>query len=353
MRAAIVGVLAMTGCSVYDPSLLEPACELRRVPGRPGGADGSADEELFFAFKDFAVDPTTNDLDGYDVDGLCSLAPDPEVECIAPHPAAEPALDGPGGIDNALGGSMADLLLSLYPDTEEYIQVWTERGVGAPMLRVRGWNGRADDPRVTASMSLSVFGTPAAADGSAPDVDPVQPDPSIYEGIGEPALPRWDGTDYWWARDDMFLLDDPDRAVIRDDDAYVASGAIVFRIPDRAIFMLGVDQRGFRAQFTDARAVVQMSEDRSTAEMTAFGRWAKTDALLGAQRAGFCQGTAEYDILVALLDRAADVRSEPGSGGEGAVCDAFSFAIAYSGVAAHWGGIAHIEDQPVGCELEE
>ena len=352
MRAWTLAALVLAGCSVYDPALLEPACELRRPPDRPRGSDTSDDQELFFAFKDFAFDPSQNALDGYDVDGLCSMAPDPEVECIAPHPSAEPALDGPGGVDNALGENMVDLLLSLYPDTEGYVRTWTNFGVGAPLLRVRGYNGRADDPRVRVDMSLSVFGTPPAPDGSAPDVEPVQPAQSVYEGIGEPALPRWDGDDYWWARDDMFLLHDPDRPVIHDEDAYVANRTIVFRIPDRAVFMLGVDERGFRGQFTDAKGVVRLSEDLGTAAMTAFGRWAKTDALLAAERAGFCAGTAEYAILVALVDRATDVRSAPGSGGPGAICDAFSFAINYSGIVAHWGGIAQNADLPVGCERE-
>lgn len=353
MRAGIVAAIVLTGCSVYDPTLLEPACELRQPPARPRGADGADEGELFFAFKDFGVDPGTHDLDGYDVDGLCSIGPEPEVECIAPHSTAEPALDGPGGVDNALGSTMADLLLSLYPDTEEYVSTWTNLGVGAPLLHVRGWNGRADDPRVSVTMSLSVFGTPAAPDGSPPDVEPVQPGPEVYEGTGEPALPRWDGDDYWWARNDMFLLDDPGRPVIGDDDAYLAGGTVVFRIPDRAIFRLGVDRRGFQGQFTGARVAVRLSEDRTTADMTAFGRWSKSDALLAAERAGFCAGTPEYNILVGLVDRAADVRSEPGSGGPGATCDAFSFAINYRGVAAHWGGIAQLEDLPVGCELEE
>lgn len=352
MRAWLSVAIVLAGCSVYDPALLEPACELHRPPDRPRGRDGPGDEEIFFAFRDFALDPSRNDLDSYDVDGLCSIGADPEVECLAPVDTAGPAIDGPGGEDNALGVSIADLLLSLYEDTEEYVSLWTNRGVGAPLLRVRGWNGEANDPRVRVEMSLSVFGTPAAEDGSAPDVEPVQPDPSIYEGIGEPAMPRWDGDDYWWARDDMFLLHDSDRPVIGDDDGYVADGTVVARIPDRAVFMLGVDQRGFSGQYTDAWLVVKMSDDRTTAELTAFGRWSISDALVGAERAGFCQGTEQYDILVALLDRAADVRSEPGSGGPGVACDAFSFALEWGGVAAHWGGVSQHPDLPVGCQIE-
>ena len=63
--------------------------------------------------------------------------------------------------------------------------------------------------------------------------------------------------------------------------------------------------------------------------MVVSGRWSIDDLILTAANIGVCEGTSDYNILTRTLDRIADVRSTPGTGGEDVECNAISVGVEF------------------------
>jgi hypothetical protein len=304
----------------------------------PDGDDG---ETYFWAVRDLLIDQRDDRwrTAGYDLDGLCSIPPDPQVECRAPSASAPPEEDGAGGTDNSLGHNVAPLLTVAFPDLEEELRGFQTQGTGVSLIQLRGWNGEDDDPRVEAVLSQSIFGT---------SLDPGDFEEWSIAGAmlridGEVwPLPNWDGNDLWWAREDNYLDANPERPRVRDDNAWVADRTIVMTLPDRFPIIFGGDQRATQFFLTDAVATIKISDDNETIEeMILAGRFSVLDLLSILGPAGGCPGTDDYMSFERLLELAADIRAVPGSGGPGATCDALSVGLLYeSGIRARFGGIA-------------
>jgi len=364
--------LCASGCRAFDETLLEkavdagtvdaamdggmdaatPGCTLRRPPPRPDVPNGPGTGEVVFALRDIVLDQDGDRWRtiGYDLDGLCSEAPDPEVECLPPSPSAAPETDGEGGTDNVLGHQVLPVLLVVQPDLEEESREEENHGTGVIVIQVRGWNGEDDDPRVDAIMSQTVFGTRPLPDGGAPDAQ--VPDGGIRHGEdgNAPPLPEWDGKDWWWSRDDGFLAGNPERPRVQDDNAYVSGGMLVMRIPDNFPIIFGGTRRGIVFVLTDAILTLRISEDRQRVEEAILaGRWPVHAILEEIEHGGICRGSDDYRRLERIGDLAADVRVVRGSGGPGAICDALSIGIAYSGVRARWAGVAPAGGIPNPC----
>lgn len=353
--------LACAGCQFYDPALLDAAvdaggidggpCALRRPPARPTGADAPDQEELVFSLKEVVLDQggeAWRDI-GYDVDGLCSVPPEPVVECVPPSRTADPEVDGNNGIDNVFGHLLFPLVEVTVPDLEVTARAAQEEGIGNPVLRLRGWNGADDDPHVEVVISQAVFGTPG--DGTpAPPAVTVGPDgPRLPDG-GTPPPPAWMGDDWFWVRDDTFFMGDEAQPLVRDDNAYVAGRVLVITLPDRIDVIFTAETEGLLVRLTDARASGRISADGTMLEdVTVAGRWSVLDLLMTASAIGVCPGSAEHRILVSQLERIADVRSTPGTGGAGVACDAVSLGVEFTGYRAHWAGLAPAPPLPNLC----
>ena len=371
--------LALAGCRVFEESLLReddagavvrdagpdaghdagappldagPACELRHPPPRPATPDdGSSTEELIYALREIFVDQGESwATTGYDVDGLCSIGASPDVECVPPAASATPEIDGEGGIDNVLGHQILPLILLEMPD----LPVWSvgdmTKGIGAPVIRIRGWNGEPDDARVDAVFAQSVFATPGLPDGGLPD--PEIPDGGIvyYDGGSIPPEPNWDGNDYWWVRPEFFQDDDPERPFIRDDNAYVAGNVLVMRLPGRVPLIFSGPERALVVRLTDAVMTLQISDDRTLASAILAGRWSVADATADIVHARVCMDSMTYRTFRRVLDLTADVRAVPGTGGEGALCDAVSIGTRFEGSRAKLGGVSALFDLPTPCD---
>lgn len=381
-RLAIVALVLSAGCRVFDESLLDdvdggprdagsidagsdagdgggldashdagPACPLFRPPPRPSVDDGPSVDEVVFALEGIDLDQGDGwSTIGYDLDGLCSLLPDPEVECYPPAASSVPEVDGESGIDNAFGHQVLPLLLVARPDFAEQAVRDQHDGISTFVIRIRGWNGTADDPLVDVMLATSEFGTPGLDDGGAPS--PMIPDGALptYGDGGVPPGPRWDGNDYWWLRRQSFFAGDLETPRIHDDTAWIADGTLVMRMQDRVPIVLTGGYRSTVFLFTNGLLTAELSEDFQRVDRAVVaGRWSLADLLETAEYTAICPGTSNYASFARLLDLTADVRATPGTGGPTAVCDAISVGFTLFGTRAKIGGLSDRLGTPNAC----
>ena len=381
IQSALIAV-ALAGCSVFDPALLE---ELEREAMFDAGQDAPADDVGVDALTDAptdmgvdagpvvlstppprpAADTEGTDVDerlyalrdallnqdgdrwrtiGFDLDGRRTDAPDYDVECLPPDPGSEPEVDGEGGIDNAFSNRLFPLLQLALPGLEASVRASQAAGIGALLLRVTEFNGTANDPRVHVSFTQSAGGTSSEDEVSFNEFD-------LVDSLGEAApAPMWEGTDRWWARNDGFFSGEENRPLIRDDNAYVADGRFVMRLPERAefLFITGTEV-GARVRLTDATLLLDLREGESFGRVVMAGRWSILDLLDTGENIGICIGSTQRRIVDSQLLVIADVRSTAGSGGEGVECDAVSIGVTFRAVAGQWAGLGPSVPLPNPC----
>jgi hypothetical protein len=347
MRSRSLVALLLIGCQVYDPALVERdagqngACDGRRPPPRPDVADGPDVDELVIGLRDVVLDQEGDDLwrdMGFNLDGYCTSPPESAREC-EPAGTSRPVSDGNDGVDNTFGSDLFPLVNATVPGLEETSRAAQLAGNGLPVLRIRRWNGLADDPRVEVTITQAVATAPANADGSAPDI--VIEDFLAENPDGTPAdPPLWDGRDYAWMRADTFLAGDPDQPLVSDDNAYIANNMVVVSLPDRVEILFSADNAGVMVRLTGGLAVGTLNAERTLMEnVIVGGRWSVLDLLQTAENVGVCMDTPEYRVLNARLDAIVDVRSDVGSGGPGVECDAISLGVGFTGFRMNWGGV--------------
>jgi len=339
----------VVGCSVYDPSLVQEGeadagptdCDPMVPPPRPEGPDDGEDVgTVGFALKDVVFDQGGERWRtiGFDLDGRCTEPPAYDTECVPPNESASPEVDGEGGIDNAFGHQLFPTVDLAIPGLEEVSRGYQEDGIGAVIILVDGWNGEPDDSRVDVTAAITVFGAPSD-EGDMPEIT-IGPDgePQLPDGSAAPP-PNWDGDDFFWARDDNFFDGNVDRPLIRDDNAYVAGHRVVVTLPERTDFIFPGMDIGLLVRLTGAVATATLTAGGEEIEkVTVAGRWSVLDMLDTAEALGVCRDMTEYMILSNQLDRVADLRSRPGSGGPGVQCDAISIGLEFaSGARARLG----------------
>lgn len=324
-------------------------CALTRPPARPSATDGSDEADVVIALRHLTVDQGDDRWRtiGFDVDGLCTDAPDLVAECVPRVASAMTPEDGEGGIDNVLGQSLLEVLLVAFPEIPSDINRTTDAGNGVIVIRLRGWNGTPNDPNVTVMMAQSRYGTRALDDGGIPDASTAMVYP---DGGGLPPPPAWDGRDAFWLAVNSFADGDFDRPRFEVSGAYVADGTLVVAVPDGIELAFLGRERGFFFRVIDAIFAIELPTDgTSVPRAVVGGRWPVTDVLDALPLYGVCEGSDEYRQFQRLADLTADVRTVPGTGGPGAVCDALSIGVAFDGVVARIGGIASFRDNPTPC----
>lgn len=333
-----------------DTGTADAGCIPHKPPARPTAMDPMDGEELAFALRDILFQPGPMWASiGYDLDDLCSYAPPrtdggmelPPLECVPPNPGASPETDGRDGIDNSFGENFPILIFTFVGDMMADVQELFDRelmaGRGLVVIRIRGWNGMDDDPRVGVTVANAVRTVPAsAADGGTPD--------------GGTPMPAWDGTDVFLLASDDFVGGDETRPRIQNDNGYVAERTLVVELPDRSEFVWTGDGLVFPLVLTDPRLTGRISDDGLTLEdVTITGRWAELDLLEGFEGLTFCAGTGPREALERLFDDAADVRQDSTTGGMGVECDAVSVGIRMTGYRGEWGALASPEPAPETC----
>ncbi len=297
-----------------------PACPLTHPPERPDIAtEGPDGTRMVFALKDPVFDQRGGRWSemAHDLDDHCTNdAAADDIPCVPPT-GGSVVLDGPGGVDNAMGERLFSLLVMFNPAFEGNVQANMNSGQTI-VVRIDGWNGEDDDPRVDAVIAQAV-------DFERPDSAPT---------------PQWDGSDRWTLSTTSFRDGDADVPLIRDDNAYIAGRRLVARIPDRqALTMPWADGAPFELYLTDARVTGTISADGSRLENAwVTGRYAFIDFAPVLDAISICPGSIR-PFVEAELQEDLDVRATPGTGGPGVFCDAISLGIEFTGFRSDWGGL--------------
>ena len=298
-----------------------PDCPLFRAPSRPAGM-ASGDTTVVVGLRD----PVFNQNDGrwetmaYDLDGYCTDEVSDVTECVAPEGGAT-QVDGMGGVDNVVGSQIFRILVNFDPTFEAEAAA---RMVGGRsiVVRIDGWNRMDDDSRVDVRIAQAVG----------------------LERMDGMTTPQWDGEDEFQLSPGSFRDGNIDAPLIRDDNAYVAGGRLVMRIPDRqAMTLPWSDGEPFDLLLTDALLTGDLVEDgggRYRLERAWItGRYALIDFLPVLSEVGICPGEIIRGIVEVEVREDLDVRSTPGSGGPGVECDAMSLGMQFTGYPARWGDL--------------
>jgi len=339
LTLSAVGALALaTGCSVYDPSLIEgmePGFCGYRPPLPPTGPFEPIEFEVVYALKDVQFEYGSRI--GFDLDGVCTEQPDLETSCT-PRGTLDPLEDGDRGRDNVFGQVIFPAVEVDVEGIDEASRESQEQGIGAIIVQVRDYNGTPQDDRVAVMLAVATFGTNEsdAADvgfGPAPDFRPTLSDGSV------PGRPAWSGgLDVFWARDDNFAGGDPAMPFVRADNAYVTNNMLVMNIPDNSTFAFPGMGTGLAVTLSKALLVGRFSDDLTQLQdVTIAGRWPMTQLVATAEQVGVCEGTVQRDILEDLLNDVADVRTDGVDDGT-LQCDAISVTIRMQGYQARWPG---------------
>ena len=357
--AAVVVDDGDTGADVVTPvpdGSVHPSCSAgsRLLPPPPNMPDEEG-PEMVFGMKDVRLNQMGEAWKeiGLNLDGVCSVAPAPLVECVPPAADAEPQVDGTMGIDNAFGAELFPLIDLVFPALDVDSVEAAEIGIGVVVFRLRGYNGEANDPRVDVTISQSVAGAAGSADQTEPpDVafDAFQAvDPTSREPL---AAPLWDGNDWMWLRNESFATMDLERPLVRDDAAYVVDNQLIVNLPENVEIIFAGTGSGVNVRLTDGTAIGTFNEDRTRINpMVIAGRWSVLALLDTAMSVGVCMGDTEFTILVNQLDAIADVRSRPGTGGATVECDAISVGVTFEGFPVRIGGITEAQPLPNGCAM--
>ncbi len=291
---------------------------------------------------------------GYNLDGYCTTTDAPYSECT-PAQGLAVELDGEDGIDNTFGNSFFPVL-SLGADGIDTDLIATqEQGIGAVLLLIDDWNGELNDSRVTVTVTQTVFGTTAGPGGAAPDITIVGSEAFLADGTTPAPLPSWDGTDYFWGREDTFVAGDPALPNVRVTTAYVTNGVLVARLPDRTPIKLVGTDIGVEITLTELLAtgnVYDMFFGSSTAppRVVVAGRWGFNDMVAQSANVGICQGTSLFRTLTTILNGMIDVLQDPPDEPDPNLpCDALSVGIAFDAYVGRFGGVAEGQNIPSPC----
>ncbi len=368
--SALSACALLASCSVFDESLLADegrgSCAGTVPPPRVAAADEPGDETYVVLLRDIFIDQRAEmgvseenapwRRIGFNLDGYCTTQDELSTECTPPGAGLPVQVDGEGGIDNTFGNRFFPVLSLGAPGIDVDLISTQERGVGAILLIIEGWNGERNDSQVSVTVTQTVFGTTAAPDGSLPDVTVIGSQAFLDAGGTMPApLPVWDGTDYFWGRSDTFVANDPTLPNVRVTTAYVTDGVLVARLPDRTPIRLVGSAIGVEVTMTDLVATGNVYEifKEPTGEppkVVVAGRWGFNDMVAQAENVNVCEGTALFTTLTRLLNNMVDVLQDPPDDPDPTLpCDALSVAVTFDGYVGRFGGIAEGQPFPNPC----
>ena len=278
-----------------------PVCVLATVPGPPAIADDGGDVSFVAAMRAIELDEKSFDVTlGLDVDGVCSCFEGAPQSCT---PIAELVCDGEGGIDNAVGKIFATVYdFSSGLVSSGQLSKAANDGRWTNLIRVRGYNGAADDAKVEVMAYLTQ---------------------GVNAGMPTPV---WNGTDAWPV-DDTSLVSPPDldSALAVADVGYVAGGVLVFRITKEE---LRLRSNLFRMDLALSDVVVRAKLEAAPGgykllEGVISGQWPLTDVFSGIASIRYtgdsklCTDDTDYLTVKEAICGNADLRR---AGGEGS-CD--------------------------------
>lgn len=222
----------------------DSGCHSAQPPPPPTSGGPGANVELVFAVRQLdlgdrndANGPTWKQI-GYDLDKLCTCSVDTAGSCKSPK---ETVCDGLEGRDNSLGAFLHQMrnVFKITDASSEQLSTKIEGGTNTILIRVRNYNGEANDSQVEVAWFASA------------DFDDTNPAP-----------PKWDGNDPWpvlttslqpQTAADGGTTYDVEHAKYVDKLGYVSNGTLSASLP-AGVFALTTDQSiNFTAAFFTAK----------------------------------------------------------------------------------------------------
>lgn len=352
--------------SVEADNGMNGVCPGAQPPSRLTATDAPGDGTYLIVLRDIMLDQrgvTGGDPSvapwrtlGFNLDSFCTSSEEPSSEC-APAEGLTVELDGESGIDNTFGNSFFPVVQLGEPDFSTDLIAQQGLGIGAILLAIEDWNGGLDDSRVTVTVTQSVFGTTGAPGGGAPNVTVIGSSAFLPDGTTPAPTPAWDGTDYFWGRDDTFVAGDPDLPNVRVTSAYVTGGVLVARLPDRTPLKLLGTGVGLEVTLTDLVVTGNVHQlfinpQPAAPRFLLAGRWGFNDMVAQSPNIGICQGTSSFRTLTTILNGMIDVLQDPPATPDPNLpCDALSVGIPFNGYAGRFGGVAEGQDIPNPCSM--
>jgi hypothetical protein len=203
-----------------------PACVHQSFPPLPMGiADtGGVDFTVAVRSIDFGESASKEEPVGLDLDKTCTCLGE-GASCLYPKWADKDHCDGRNGVDNA-GAQVFESIVAAVGDAgfgSAFYSKKAEEGEWSLLLRVTGYNGLENDPKVT----LIIYATPGYGPGSGAGGG---------GGSGLEQDPKWDGTDAWPVSGNS-LVDGMsyDMPKYVDTFAYVSEGTLVANLTEATI----------------------------------------------------------------------------------------------------------------------
>jgi hypothetical protein len=336
-------------------------CAHATWPAPPASADPGVDSVDFVAAvrsMNFGEDDLDNGPTvGYDLDNRCTCQGE-ESSCNVPEWATADHCDGPEGRDNAASQLFAWLTVFASNLSSQQQSEAAEQGDWSLLIRVRDYNGQANDDRVT----LSLYPSPGL------DKDPcLEPTPT----------PNWDGNDRWpipahvlggyvggggvgggqgqggcggtggseW---------DVDDAVYTDVNAYVTDWTVVANLPEAGMVLSSggtATPLNITAGFITAR-IEQVASGWALRDGIFAGRWRISDffeMLSTIENAGsyLCTDHPVYDAIKSAVCEYPDIAAE--LAGPTTPCDALSFGMGLEADPAQIGVVLESPTAPSEC----
>ena len=277
---------------------------------------------------------------GFDLDGLCTNSKTcPSVQNVqACKPGSDQIpFDGELCRDNTFA-SLQPVAAAVpeigerfgISEAEFNCQLW--RGSYTVIIRLSGYNGKADDPDVRVDVYIS------------PGGEREQPWKCPAEDFAE-RYPSWRQAEKFKIDPETFVEpagqdgEIPD-STVADPHGYVRDGYLVFKAPDGAVVRLAGDGTRYRGFALKTHKSVYSTR----LERAQDGRWHMLDGMVAGRvvgkdliasfrQIGLCRGVGLdgfYDSVVEYIEQNSDVLSD-GTNDPERACDAMSFGIAFEG----------------------
>lgn len=332
----VMAAALASGCNVYDSSLLpvEGGLLPDGRPQRPTFDDPTVNMELVFRITDVQLNDEVDWLStGRNMDGLITTLEDTRRQCTPPA-GSLPPIDGPGGIDNAMGEQLLRVVVNfVIPCLEPALDASHVAGRGTLMLWVQNWNGTSNDASVDVAMLV-------AADATSADLEDVQWDDTNHrlvqasDGVTEAPEPSGAVTDQFFIRPDSFTGGANPKPRLRDASAYIADGVIVYEIPSGERIPLNAGIGSLNIVFTDGLVLAELNDGFTAIDKASLSGRFSLNALLDAgESIGVC-GDARQDVEE-QFEEFLDVMSNPATPpSDDLSCDAMSLGIPFRGTLA-------------------
>lgn len=345
------GVAVAAACTVYDASLLVPGdagasdagadvvvdpCKATGWPARPDKDDpGGADVEFYNALTtlDFNASPDAGATTiGFNLDGVCTC---PQAESCHPADAAPQHCDGKDGLDNSGAALIRQFSSANGFFDQNYINQQIAAGIFGAVIRVRGYNGKANDTKVEVAVFVS-NGT-----------DGIQ--------IGKPIAPKRDGSDKW-TLDPTSLKGGalPDGgapvALYVDSNAYVSNGFLVGTLNFPLSIGAGNGEGLVTIELSGSVLAAKLEPSGSSfkAKGTIAGRWPTRkllttlqvlhDPLDSTKTQFLCGPNVTYQVLKTRVCDFADITGNLLEDGKNAPCDSLSIGFGFESGPATFAG---------------